>query len=189
MNNSIPQISAMAIELPEVHGHPNRIPFEGCLSLVDTPSDTVPSGARGHRVLLTRDAAEKAMPSLLGMAVNYKKSWDGHDYQRKCGIITSAYMEGKSLMVGGFLYGRDFPEVIVKLQDSKTIMGMSYELAGAHVEDMRQSVWVITKVTFTGAAIILRNKAAYKNTSFCLTSGANTPPKNNSIDLFDLLAK
>ena len=38
---------------------------------------------------------------------------------------------------------------------------MSYELADAHVEDMRAAVWRLTKVTFTGAAILLREKAAY----------------------------
>ena len=63
------ELRAMAIELPTVHGHPNRLPFEGCLTLVDIASDKAPSGARGHRVLLTRAAAEAALPSLLGMAV------------------------------------------------------------------------------------------------------------------------
>ena len=45
---------AMAVEFPEVEGHPNRLPFEGCLTLVDVASDKAPSGARGHRVVLTR---------------------------------------------------------------------------------------------------------------------------------------
>ena len=45
-------------------------------------------------------------------------------------------------------------------------MGMSYELAQAHVEDMKASVWTLEKVTFTGAAILLRDKAAYRSTSF-----------------------
>jgi hypothetical protein len=50
-------------------------------------------------------------------------------------------------------------------------MGMSYELADALVEDMRASVWRLTKVTFTGAAILLREKAAYGKTSFRLCAG------------------
>jgi hypothetical protein len=53
------------------------------------------------------------------------------------------------------------------------LMGMSYELADAHVEDMRASVWRLTKVTFTGAAILLREKAAYGRTSFRLRAGKN----------------
>jgi hypothetical protein len=45
-------------------------------------------------------------------------------------------------------------------------MGMSYELANARVEDMRADVWKLVRVVFTGAAILLREKAAYRNTSF-----------------------
>ena len=47
-------------------------------------------------------------------------------------------------------------------------MGMSYELADAHVADMRASVWTLTRATFTGAAILLRDKAAYRATSFAV---------------------
>ena len=84
------EMRAMAVEFPEVHGHPNRLPFEGCLTLVDVASDKAPSGAKGHRVVLSRAAAEAALPSLLGMAVDYKAGWDGHDARQKCGIITGA---------------------------------------------------------------------------------------------------
>jgi hypothetical protein len=45
-------------------------------------------------------------------------------------------------------------------------MGMSYELADAHVADLRAPVWTLTRATFTGAAILLREKAAYRGTSF-----------------------
>ena len=161
---------AMAVEFPEVAGHPNRLPFEGCLTLVDVPSDKAPSGSRGHRVVLTRAAAEAALPSLLGMAVDYKAGWDGHDARQKCGIITSAEIEGQRLTVKGFLFARDFPEMEEKVSAGSAIaggeMGMSYELADAHVADMRASVWMLTRATFTGAAILLREKAAYRNTSF-----------------------
>jgi hypothetical protein len=47
-------------------------------------------------------------------------------------------------------------------------MGMSYELADAHVADMAASVWTLTRATFTGAAILLRDKAAYRDTAFSL---------------------
>ena len=58
------ELESMAIELPEVEGHPNRVDFRGVLTVVDVISDRVPSGARGHRVVLTRAAAEDALPSL-----------------------------------------------------------------------------------------------------------------------------
>jgi hypothetical protein len=178
----------MAVEFPEVEGHPNRLPFRGCLTLVDVPSDKAPSGAKGHRVVLTRGAAEAALPSLLGMAVDYKAGWDGHDARQKCGIITAASLEpkerGQRLMVSGYLFARDFPEMKKLELGAGTMaaageMGMSYELADAHVADMKANVWWLTKATFTGAAILLREKAAYRGTSFCVgrrgRSGIPTP--------------
>ncbi len=162
---------AMAVEFPEVHGHPNRLPFEGVLTLVDVPSDKAPSGARGHRVILTREAAEAALPSLLGMAVDYKAGWDGHDARQKCGIITSARLDGQRLRVAGYLFARDFPEMeqhIGSGMEAQSAMGMSYELADAHVRNLREPVWTLTRATFTGAAILLRDKAAYRATSFRL---------------------
>lgn len=163
-------LHAMAVDFPEVHGHPNRLPFEGVLTLVDVASDKAPSGSRGHRVVLTKAAAEMALPSLLGMAVGYKTGWDGHDARLKCGIITAAELDGRRLVVSGFLFARDFPEFGrdgtggSALEDGA--MGMSYELADAHVADMQASIWTLTRATFTGAAILLREKAAYRSTSF-----------------------
>jgi hypothetical protein len=178
-------LRAMAVEFPEVEGHPNRLPFEGCLTLVDVASDKAPSGARGHRVVLTREAAEAALPSLLGMAVDYKAGWDGHDARQKCGIITAAHLEakekGQRLLVRGFLFARDYPEFgrldktrqtghvesgVGLAAGSDDAMGMSYELADAHVADMRAAVWQLTRATFTGAAILLKEKAAYRGTAF-----------------------
>jgi hypothetical protein len=167
------QLRAMAVEFPVVHGHPNRLAFEGVLTLVDVASDRAPSGARGHRVVLTREAAEAALPSLMGMAVDYKAGWDGHDARQKCGIITSAQVEGKRLMVAGYLFARDFPEMEQKIQ-VEGAMGMSYELADAHVADMRAPLWTLTRATFTGAAILLREKAAYRETSFRLCRQARS---------------
>ena len=175
---------AMAVEFPEVEGHPNRLPFEGCLTLVDVPSDKAPSGARGHRVVLTREAADAALPSLLGMAVDYKAGWDGHDARQKCGIITAAHLEpkeiGQRLLVRGFVFARDYPEFggVVGSKagafaaEADGSMGMSYELADAHVADMRAPVWRLTRATFTGAAILLREKAAYRATAFRLKKRA-----------------
>ena len=65
------------------------------------------------------------------------------------------------------LYARDFPEVAKAITaHAPEAMGMSYELADARVEDMRADVWKLTRVTFTGAAILLREKAAYGPLAF-----------------------
>src|ERR1700757_5008922 len=132
------EMRAMAVEFPVVHGHPNRLPFEGVLTLVDVPSDKAPSGSRGHRVVLTREAAEMALPSLLGMAVDYRTGWDGHDARGKGGLPTKAKLVGDRLVVKGYIYARDFPEVARTMaSQAREAMGMSYELADARVEDMR----------------------------------------------------
>lgn len=153
--------------------HPNKVSFEGVLTLVDVASDKAPSGARGHRVILTREAAEAALPSLIGMAVDFKAGWDGHDARQKCGVIDSAEITGGELRVAGYLFARDFPDVLRKVLKSQSdckadLLGMSYELADAHVADMREKIWTLTRACFTGAAILVRTKAAYKNTSFHL---------------------
>jgi hypothetical protein len=168
------RLEAMAVKIPHVEGHPNRVPFEGVLTVVNAASDKAPAGARGHRVMLTREAAEKALPSLLGMAVDYRPGWDGHDARRKIGLLTEADVIGPKLVVRGYLYARDFPEVAEAIKASTAAdpgaMGMSYELADARVEDMRAEVWKLTRVTFTGAAVLLRDKAAYRATSFRMAS-------------------
>ena len=165
------QLEAMAVRIPHVAGHPNRMPFEGVLTMVNAASDKAPAGARGHRVMLTRAAAEAALPSLLGMAVDYRPGWDGHDTRRKIGLLTEANLRGSQLVVRGYLYARDFPEVAGEIQaHAAQALGMSYELADARVEDMRSEVWKLTRVTFTGAAVLLREKAAYRATSFRMAS-------------------
>src|SRR3984957_19567802 len=136
------RLEAMAVQIPYVDNHPNRVPFEGVLTVVNVASDKAPAGARGHRVMLTREAAEAALPSLLGMAVDYRPGWDGHDARRKIGLLTEANLIGRRLVVKGYLYARDFPEVASAIEaQSPEAMGMSYELADARVEDMRAEIW------------------------------------------------
>jgi hypothetical protein len=186
-------LESMALEMPHVADHPNRVPFRGVLTFIDSPSDKPPSGARGHRVLLTRAATEKALPSLLGMAIDYAPSLDRHDARRKIGVITSAEIAdvaahasasvepqpshrnpspvtrypapNAELVISGFLYAKDFPEVVKELRSGgRTVHGMSYEIADAHISDLNAGIWEVTEFTFTGAALLKRDKAAYRNT-------------------------
>lgn len=174
------ELESMAIEMPAVEGHPNREPFRGVLTLVDVASDKAPSGARGHRVVLTRGAAESALPSLMGMALDYAPGLDRHDVRRKVGVITRAEIVGRKIELGGYLFAKDFPEIVKEIGEcgglsagragvhenggAEQALGMSYELSDAQIADTRASVWVLTRVTFTGAAILRRNKAAYRDT-------------------------
>ncbi|MGA9542091.1 MAG: hypothetical protein WBQ85_00870 [Candidatus Sulfotelmatobacter sp.] len=252
-------LKSMAVAMPEVVGHPNRVAFSGVLTMVDVPSQRAPSGAKGHRVVLTRRAAEAALPSLLGMALDYSPSLDRHDVRRKVGVITRAEIVGRNVELGGHLFARDFPEIVEEIGKSRpgsdrgsgdslrvrlvragviqsgaiqarvihaavgpskldswaeglrlraslraaverirslttkarltpetrferddefhpTIraetcvaagpagLGLSYEVTDVQIADTRARVWTLSKVTFTGAAILRRDKAAYRDT-------------------------
>jgi hypothetical protein len=171
------EMEAMAIEMPPIGRHPNRMPFEGVLTIVDAASDKSPSGARGHQVLLTTAAVEQALPSLLGMALDYSPGLDRHDARRKVGIITSADVEQQGglrrLAVSGYVFAQDFPELVREMSAGREKLGMSYEIADARVVDVHAQVWVVTDFIFTGAAVLKRDKAAYRDTSIQLGSKAN----------------
>lgn len=173
------RLEAMALEIPDFPEHPNRVPFSGVLTRLDAPSDRAPSGAAGHRVLLTRAAAERALPSLLGMAVDYAPGLRGHDVRRKIGIITRAEIVGDKLEVAGHLFGKDFPDILNDIRTQREHLGMSYEVTGVRVADARASVWVLERVVFTGAAILERSAAAYQATSLAAASGG---PQQRSFD-------
>jgi hypothetical protein len=177
------ELESMAIEMPEMAAHPNRVAFRGVLTFVDVPSDSAPSGARGHRVMLKRAATERAIPSLLGMGLDYTPSLDRHDARRKVGVITQAEIgeqanvrcgDGRPgpsrrseapLSIGGFLYARDFPELVREIRaKGPKVLGMSYEIAEAKIDDVGAEIWAVSDFTFTGAAVLRRDKAAYKQT-------------------------
>ncbi|MGA2346514.1 MAG: hypothetical protein ABSF93_10940 [Candidatus Sulfotelmatobacter sp.] len=246
-------LESMAVTMPEVEGHPNRAGFRGVLTVVDVPSQRAPAGSKGRRVLLTRGAAEAALPSLLGMALDYAPSFDRHDVRRKVGVITSADVVGRNLEVSGYLYAKDFPDIVEEVgknrgrtSDPSTSsgqaarrrtpdtdrrssggrpaasglgiaalgtegtrlraslaaaveqirsltaairkgtsdadapvllaeagageLGMSFEVTDVLVTDTRERVWTLMKVTFTGAAILRKDKAAYRDTWIELSS-------------------
>jgi len=191
------QLDAMSVALPHVVGHPNRLPFRGVLTLVGVASQRSPSGARGHRVILTRSATEAALPSLLGMALDYAPSLAAHDARRKIGIITEADIvpmpQRKTLSalpptvgdrvgskssigqiaISGYLFAHDFPDLVDEIRVQKTnALGMSYEIANATVPNQDAAIWTVTDFTFTGAAVLRRDKAAYPQTWIALAASS-----------------
>ena len=175
------QLEAMALVMPDVAGHPNRLPFRGILTLVGVASQRAPSGAKGHRVMLTRNATETALPSLLGMALDYAPSLESHDVRRKIGIITEAdivplHAGGAinatgQLAISGYLFAHDFPDVVdeIRAQQGSTL-GMSYEIAKVEIPNLGSPIWAATAFTFTGAAVLRRDKAAYPQTWIALAA-------------------
>ena len=168
---------------PAARKHPNRAEFHAVLTRVEEASDRPPSGARGHRVQLTREAAVAALDSLVGMALDNTPRLDGHDSRSKVGVITAARVEGSDLVIEGHIFARDFPEVMRELRARGGALGLSYELADAQVEDVHAAVWKLTEVTFTGAAILQRSKAAYNKTWIELKEGRTNMNREQAAEL------
>ena len=173
---------SMAIEMPVVPDHPNRHPFSGVLTRLDIASNFPVGGTTSKKVIIPTHVAEAALASLLGMAIDYKKDFDGHDRKAKIGIITEATIGeldlvlGTPLNIAGFFYAADFPKELGFIQAERESLGFSYE-AEAFVENMNSDPWVCSACDFTGAAILYKDKAAFTATSIHASKGetAMTP--------------
>lgn len=143
--------------------HPNRMPFSGILTQIVEPSDSAPDGSNGRRVMITAEAAARALDTLLGMGVNYCP--DGHNPKEKIGIIDAATIEGNSIAVKGYIFAADFPEEAAQIKANKDNLGMSFEARDLWTNDQGANPVPIIDCVFTGAAIVLKNKAAYRSTS------------------------
>jgi hypothetical protein len=141
------------------------MPFSGVLTRVGVPSDGAPNGSGGKRVLLTHEAAERALPSLLGMGVGLTASFDGHDAQNKIGLITAAHIDGDALVIEGFIYAADFPRESLRIHLGQADLGFSFEAQQIAVESLDADPLVVIDCTFTGAAILMKDAAAYRTTS------------------------
>ena len=133
--------------------------------------------------MLTRKASEAALPSLLGMALDYAPALDSHDARRKIGIITEAEIvpvkaeksdPARQIAISGYLYAHDFPEVMEELRAGNGSLGMSYEIADAFVVSTASPVWTVTAFTFTGAAVLRREMTAYPETWFAIDQAERT---------------
>jgi hypothetical protein len=163
-------IAAMALNIATDDDHPNKMPFSGILTYIDRPSDSAPHGSAGRLVSISMEAAKAALPSLLGMAVNYRPKFDGHDAQEKIGLITEATIDGDKIRIAGFLYAADFPEAAATIQAMKDDLGFSFEAKKIVVKDIDADLLEIESMAFTGASILLKDKAAYLNTSLAASA-------------------
>lgn len=161
-------LSAMSLDMPADEEHPNRMPFKGILTRLDRPSDLPVGGANGRKTFLPRSVAEKLLPSLLGMPIDFTPKFDGHDVKRKIGTLTAAHIEdddvdGDGIAIEGFFFAADFPQECARIQAEKEDLGFSYEIRAQTrlVGDLLQ----IVGGKFTGAAMLYKDKAAYSTTS------------------------
>jgi hypothetical protein len=163
------RFDAMAVSVPEeLASHPNQAFFSGVLTKLDEPSDAAPVSSRTdtkpRRVILPKIVAEKALSSLLLMAIDFRDDLSGHDPTQKIGIITEANIVGNEIQIKGFFYSADFPDEVKRIQAQKTQLGFSYE-AKVAFRQLNDDFSLITECVFTGAAVLYKSKAAYQTTS------------------------
>ena len=177
-------LDAMSLMVPDVKGHPNRHPFSGIVTRIGLPSDKAPGGSMGKRVILTSEAVEAAIPSLLGMGVDYSHDFNGHDPERKIGVITDAKSKGDALHIKGFFYAADFPHVVQEIVANRRQLGWSYELivnpGGSQVAG---DFLVVTDFIFTGAAVLRKDAAAYSTTTLAAASEDQTMAEQHEADV------
>ncbi len=156
----------LKLDSTDTKQHPNASPFEGTLLLLDEPSNQPPHGAQGHLIHVSKEVAEKTLKSLPGMAVNYDSGdLEGHDPQRKIGVITEAWIDGKEAKVKGLIWKKDFPEAMTAFRRNRGKLGMSMELGDVYVADKDDPVWDLKDFHFTGATILKKDHAAYESTA------------------------
>ena len=167
-------LQAYGIRVDAAEGHPNKIPFRGVLTKVNEPSDKPPSGSRGHRVMIPKRVATRALPTLEGMAVDVSDNLEDHDDRNKIGVITGAEIQGNDLIISGHLYGKDFKEEVeeIRSRSRNGELGLSFEIAQVAVADPSADIWVLEDLTFTGAAILKKRSAAYESTSLIAAKAA-----------------
>jgi hypothetical protein len=72
------------------------------------------------------------------------------------------------LVVKGYLFAHDFPDAVDEMRAQAgahgTTLGMSYEMTQVEVPNQAASIWTATAFTFTGAAVLRRDRAAYPQT-------------------------
>ena len=151
--------------------HPNRMRFDGLLVRLNQPSDAAPNGSGGKRVLLTASAAERALPSLIGMGVDLTADLDGHDATAKVGVIDRAWIEGDAVHVSGSIWAGDFPQHASRLKLDQAKLGFSFEAQKVAVESPSADPLVIVDLQFTGAAILQRSLAAFTSTALACAAG------------------
>ena len=56
------------------------------------------------------------------------------------------------------------------------VLGMSYEIANVTVPNQEAMIWAVTDFTFTGAAVLRRDKAAYPQTWIAVPANNSSGP-------------
>jgi hypothetical protein len=77
---------------------------------------------------------------------------------------------GNAVAIAGLLYASDFPEEVRTIKAMQDALGFSFEAQRLDVLDLGSAVLTIQALTFTGAAILRKDKAAYQMTSLAASA-------------------
>lgn len=142
----------------------NRQPFSGILCTLDEASKKAPMSSTGKKAVITKAAAEKALPSLEGQPVNV--TWNspdgkfsGHD-TTVIGVFSKGWVQDDSIWVEGYLFNETFPKICASIKQEKKNLGFSYEILAKSYETKGDDM-VISDFTFIGGTILYKDKAAY----------------------------
>lgn len=178
--------------------HPNKMPFSGLMTWFNRPSDKAVGGAGGKKVIVPAEYGVSALATLKGMAVNMDSIFmDKHVTTHKIGIIEEVEVGepeedgGIPVYVSGFIYAHDFPDEAIDIRANQSDLGFSYETIDTPVVDGiygGESVLVVNgDVVFSGAAILLKSKGAYTNTSLAAQANENTGMEEMNVNMEEMV--
>ncbi|MHA2642825.1 MAG: hypothetical protein V2G41_09280 [bacterium JZ-2024 1] len=178
---------AMSISFsPSTDRRDNRRPFAAVLLKVDQSSDAPPEGADGKRILIPRHVAQKALPDLIGMPVNADPTLSMHNQTFNIGIVTDARINGDDLVIEGYLFDRNLPELVSRIAQAKDDLGCSFE-ADVVINEVTldgEPIQMVTHFSPIGLSILLKETAAYKSSKILY---AHATPKKEDREMTDEL--
>ena len=176
MDKNSLKLNPVKFSTAPIQDNPDVLKFSALVGYLDTPSDATPCGGqRGYQLILS--SADADVQSLVGTGVNvtWHDSWfsdpnrslKGHNVRFKVGVIDAAELRGNEIWVDGHIWRHDFPDVCDTLESAKDSLGCSVEVNynGLKRDDANKQM-TISGCRFSGIAVLFKNKAAFKSTSF-----------------------
>lgn len=171
--------------------HPNKLTWEGIVSLIDTPSDGVPGGGEGLFVL-TKNCVEASYQTLNNMPLNcvWSDDWysnpayalTGHDCKFNIGFVTETWIDGNKLMAKGIIWKDNHADVAYMIQNAKDALGFSIE-ADIEAECRDDNNYYSKSIIFTAVAILWKESAAWSDTQLIslVASMSKNKTKENEV--------
>jgi len=149
----------------------NRIAWHGVMTKLNQVSDASPQGAYGHKVFICGELTQSACHQLIGMPLNCSNNLTKNQKDQVIGTIRAAEVAGDDLRVSGFLWSKNQPELIRRLQANMELLGMFFEIGEAETRNQAARVWELVSLEWTGTTVLLKAAGAFHSTSFTIGTG------------------